>query len=149
MAKRKVGYTTGVFDLFHIGHLNILKRAKQHCDYLIVGVTTDEEAKRIKNKVPVICFEERKQIVESIRYVDLVVPEDNEDKKIAWEKLKFDVIFKGSDWQGSKKWNDYESFFKPRGVEVVYFPYTEGTSSTMLREVLHKIINREETNVRR
>lgn len=140
MQNKKIGYTTGVFDLFHIGHLNVLKRAKEQCDYLIVGVTTDEEVKRIKNKIPVICFEERKQIVESIIYVDQVVPENNADKITAWEELKFDVIFKGSDWKGSKKWNTYEDFFKPRGVEVVYFPYTEGTSSTQLRKVLETIL---------
>ena len=141
MTKRIVGYTTGVFDLFHIGHLNILKRAKENCDYLIVGVTTDEEAYRIKNKIPVICYEERKQIVEAIKYVDLVVSEDNTDKRLAWERLRFDVIFKGSDWTGTQIWNDYEDFFKPRGVEVVYFPYTVGTSSTKLREVLDKVTN--------
>ena len=145
MKKWKVGYTTGVFDLFHIGHLNILKRAKQQCDYLIVGVTTDEEAKRIKNKAPVIGFEERKQIVEAIKYVDLVVPEDNTDKKLAWEKYKFDVILKGSDWQGTKQWEDYEDFFRLKGVEVVYFPYTQGTSSTKLRDVLDKLINENQS----
>lgn len=141
MLKGKVGYTTGVFDLFHIGHLNILKRAKEECDYLIVGVTTDEEVKRIKNKAPVICFEERKQILEAIKYVDQVVPENDADKIKAWEELKFDVIFKGSDWKGSDKWNSYELFFRQKGVEVVYFPYTEGTSSTKLRKVLDKIMN--------
>ena len=114
MSKEKIGYTTGVFDLFHIGHLNILRRAKEQCDFLIVGVTTDEEVNRIKDKVPVICFEERKQIVESIRYVDQVVAEDNTDKIEAWERLKFDIIFKGSDWQGSNKWNHYENFFQTK-----------------------------------
>ena len=143
LKKFKIGYTTGVFDLFHIGHLNILKRAKEQCNYLIVGVTTDEEVKRIKNKLPVICFEERKQIVESIKYVDQVVPEDDVDKIKAWGELKFDVIFKGSDWKGSDKWNAYESFFIPKGVEVIYFPYTEGTSSTKLREALDIIMSKE------
>lgn len=140
MRKGKVGYTTGVFDLFHIGHLNILKRAKAQCDYLIVGVTTDEEVERVKNKVPVICYDERKKIVESIKYVDQVVPEDNVDKIKSWEELDFDVIFKGSDWKGSVQWNTYEDFFNPRGVEVVYFPYTSGTSSTKMRRVLDTIL---------
>lgn len=134
----QIGYTTGVFDLFHIGHLNILKKAKEQCDYLIVGVTTDDEVLRIKNKVPFICYEERKQIVESIKYVDKVVPETNADKIAAWEEFRFNVIFKGDDWKGSKKWNDYEVFFKSKGVEVVYFSYTDGISSTKLKEILEK-----------
>lgn len=134
----QIGYTTGVFDLFHIGHLNILRKAKEQCDYLIVGVTTDDEVLRIKNKVPFICYEERKQIVESIKYVDKVVPETNADKIAAWEEFRFNVIFKGDDWKGSQKWNDYEVFFKSKGVEVVYFSYTDGISSTKLKEILEK-----------
>lgn len=140
MKRFKIGYTTGVFDLFHIGHLNILKKAKSQCDYLIVGVTTDEEVIKIKNKVPIINFEERKAIVESIKYVDLVVEESNTDKIKAWEKYKFDVIFKGSDWKGSKTWDDYETKFIKEGVRVVYFPYTQGTSSEKLRKVLDRIL---------
>ena len=140
MKKYKIGYTTGVFDLFHIGHLNILKRAKSQCDYLIVGVTTDEEAMRLKNRKPVINFEERKAIVESIKYVDLVVPEDDSDKIKAWERYKFNVIFKGSDWKGTEKWNYYEKYFCSKGVDVVYFPYTHDISSTKLRDVLDKIM---------
>ena len=102
----KIGYTTGVFDLFHVGHLNILKKAKEHCDYLIVGVTTDEEVERVKNKRPFISYEERAQIVEAIRYVDRVVPENDTDKLNAWEQLKFHRIFKGDDWKGTEKWNN-------------------------------------------
>jgi glycerol-3-phosphate cytidylyltransferase len=143
MKKYKIGYTTGVFDLFHIGHLNILKKAKEQCEYLIVGVTTDEEVMRLKNKVPVISFEERIAIVESIKYVNLAVPEYNADKIRAWEEYKFDVIFKGSDWKGSQKWDNYEKFFRSKEVEVVYFQYTQSTSSTRLRDVLDKIINNE------
>ena len=143
MKRFKVGYTTGVFDLFHIGHLNILRRAKSQCEYLIVGVTTDEEVIRIKNKIPVIKYKERKAIVESIKYVDLAVPENDVNKIKAWEEYKFDAIFKGSDWKGSQKWNDYEKYFSSKGVEVVYFSYTEGTSSTKLRSVLDKITNGE------
>lgn len=133
-----VGYATGVFDLFHIGHLNVLERSKQNCDYLIVGVTTDKEVERVKKKRPIISQEERKAILEAIKYVDEVVYEDDTDKIKAWEELKFDRIFKGDDWKGSQLWNEYEKFFESKDVEVIYFPYTEGTSSTYLREVLDK-----------
>lgn len=133
MDKKIIGYTTGVFDLFHIGHLNILKNAKSFCDYLIVGVTTDEEVMRVKNKVPIICFEDRKAIVGSIKYVNRVVEENDTDKIAAWRKYKFDIIFKGSDWKGTEKWIKYEESFKKLGVKIVYFPYTNGTSSTELR----------------
>jgi glycerol-3-phosphate cytidylyltransferase len=135
-----IGYTTGVFDLFHIGHLNILKNAREYCDYLIVGVTTDEEVLRIKNRKPIIPYEERVKIVESIKFVDKAVPEDNADKILAWHEHKFDIIFKGDDWKGTPKWLRYEEEFSKLGVQVRYFPYTEGTSSTTLREVLAKIL---------
>lgn len=137
-----IGYTTGVFDLFHIGHLNILKKAKSECDYLIVGVTTDEEVERVKNKKPIIPFEERVQIVEAIKYVDQVVPENNTDKLLAWETLKFNRIFKGDDWKGTPKWNRYEEEFSKNDVEVVYFSYTKGTSSTQIREVLQMTLDK-------
>lgn len=139
----KIGYTTGVFDLFHVGHLNILKKAKEHCDYLIVGVTTDEEVERVKNKRPFISYEERAQIVEAIRYVDRVVPENDTDKLNAWDQLKFHRIFKGDDWKGTEKWNKYEEEFKKRNVDVVYFSYTKGTSSTQIRQVLQLSINKQ------
>lgn len=142
MSNKIIGYTTGVFDLFHVGHLNILKKAKENCDYLIVGVTTDEEVMRVKNRKPVISFKERKDIVEAIRYVDKVVSEENTDKIKAWENLQFDIIFKGSDWKGSEKWNNYETFFESKKVSVKYFKYTEGTSSTYLRKVLNEIAKR-------
>lgn len=137
-----IGYTTGVFDLFHIGHLNILKKAKSECDYLIVGVTTDEEVERVKNKRPIIPFEERAQIVEAIKHVDKVVPEEDTDKLTAWNTLKFDRIFKGDDWKGTPKWNKYEEEFAKRNVEVVYFSYTKGTSSTQIREVLQMTLDK-------
>lgn len=136
----EVGYTTGVFDLFHIGHLNILKNAGKKCDYLIVGVTSDEEAFRKKGKYPIIPFAERLEIVNSIVHVDRAVEEDDTNKKLAWEAYKFDKIFKGSDWEGTELWNAYENYFGKRGVEVVYFPYTKGTSSTKLREVLDQVM---------
>tara|TARA_B100002052_G_C15656572_1_gene495278 strand:- start:24 stop:458 length:435 start_codon:yes stop_codon:yes gene_type:complete len=131
-----VGYTTGVFDLFHIGHLNILRRAKEKCDKLIVGVTTDELLQVYKNKSPIIPFEERISIVKSIKYVDEVVPQENMDKMSHWEKLKFNVVFVGDDWQNTDKWNKIESDFNDVGVAVVYFPYTKGTSSTLINDIL-------------
>lgn len=137
--KYKIGYTTGVFDLFHIGHLNILQRAKEQCDYLIVGVSTDELVKEYKNKKVIIPFNERKRIVENIKFVDKVVPQISMDKKLAWFQYNFDVIFVGSDWKGTIKWIEYEKQFKEVGVDVVYFPYTLGTSSTILRNVLNNI----------
>lgn len=136
---KKIGYTTGVFDLFHIGHLNILKRAKLECDYLIVGITTDELALSAKNKKPVIPFPERMEIIESIKFVDEVVPQTNYDKIEAWNNLKFDLMFVGNDWKGTDKWNQIEKDFNECGVEIIYFSYTSHTSSTILREVLDKI----------
>lgn len=136
MKKYKIGYTTGVFDMFHVGHLNILKNAKENCDYLIVGVSTDENVQSYKHKTPVIPYEERKKIVESIKYVDEVVPQENMDKFEAWEKLKFNVIFHGNDWKNTSMYNEMENKLKDVGVEFVYFDYTQGTSSTILREKL-------------
>ena len=131
-----VGYTTGVFDLFHIGHLNILRRAKEKCDKLIVGVTTDELLQVYKNKRPIIPFEERISIVKAIKYVDEAVPQEDMDKISHWEKLKFNVVFVGDDWQNTDKWNKIESDFNDIGVDVVYFPYTKGTSSTLINDIL-------------
>lgn len=134
MKKYKVGYTTGVFDLFHIGHLNILKKAKEQCEYLIVGVSTDELVFNYKNKYPIIPHEERMDIVNSIKYVDKVIPQINRNKFEAWEKVKFDVMFVGDDWKGTDIFNKLELKFKQVGVDIVYFPYTQGTSSTILRK---------------
>jgi glycerol-3-phosphate cytidylyltransferase len=132
-----------VFDLFHIGHLNILKKAKEQCDYLIVGVSTDEVVQGYKKKTPVIPFEERIAIVEAVKYVDEVVPQKSMDKFEAWEKLKFDAIFHGDDWKGSKMYEEIEKKFSAVGVEMVYFPYTKGTSSTILGEVLTSVLNEQ------
>lgn len=140
MKKYKIGYTTGVFDLFHIGHLNILRRAKESCEYLIVGVTTDELVS-YKNKVAVIPFEERIEIVKSIRYVDQVVPQTSMDKMAAWEKFRFNAMFVGSDWKGTERWIQLEKEFSAIGVDIVYFPYTQTTSSTKLREALDIILS--------
>ncbi|GHG69260.1 cytidyltransferase [Alishewanella longhuensis] len=137
-----IGYTTGVFDLFHIGHLNLLRNAKAMCDKLIVGITTDDLV-AYKNKKAVINFEERMEIVRAIEYVDAVVPQESMDKFAAWEKLKFDVIFVGDDWFQSEKWQDIEHQFTSVGVRIVYFPYTKGTSSTLINDVLVKLRNDE------
>jgi len=135
--KKIIGYTTGVFDMFHIGHLNILKRAKEQCDYLIVGVSTDEVVEEYKKKTPIIKFEERIAIVEAIKYVDEVVPQTTMDKMEAWKQLKFDVMFHGSDWKGSDMYNHIIEKFNNVGVKVIFLPHTEGVSSTLLTEVLY------------
>lgn len=119
--------------MFHIGHLNILKKAKELCDYLIVGVTTDELSFKRKNKYPIICQEERVAIVEAIKYVDRAVLQTNMDKFSAVKELNADVVFVGSDWKGTPSWIEYEKEFAKIGCEVVYFDYTEGISSTILR----------------
>ena len=134
MEKYKIGYTTGVFDLFHIGHLNILKRAKERCEYLIVGVSTDEVVESYKGKKPVIPFEERVEIVKAIRYVDEVVAQTTMDKIEAWNRLHFDALFHGSDWKGSNMYDAIEKKLKEAGVDMVFLPHTEGISSTMLTD---------------
>ncbi len=130
----KLGYTTGVFDLFHVGHLNILKKAKEHCEILIVGVSTDELVKEYKSKLPVIPHHERIEIVGGIKYVDMVVPQTNRDKFSSWERLKFDVMFVGDDWKGNPLFNEVEKKFNDVDVDIVYFPYTKGVSSTELKQ---------------
>lgn len=137
--KKIIGYTTGVYDMFHIGHLNILKKAKENCDYLIVGVTTDELSLKRKNKTPIVPLEERMKIISAIKYVDQVVIQDTMDKKKALEKYKFQKMFVGSDWKGTEKWNKLEKEFAELGAEIVYFEYTKNTSSTVLREKLNLI----------
>ena len=135
---KKIGYTSGVYDLFHIGHLNILKRAKLECDHLIVGVTTDELCISVKNQKPFIPFQERMDLVGSVKYVDEVVPQTNYDKMEAWNNLKFDKMIVGDDWKGTDQWNQIEKEFSQYGVEIIYFPYTSHTSSTVLRKILLK-----------
>lgn len=135
---KTIGYTTGVYDLFHIGHLNLLKKARLECDYLIVGVSTDELSESRKGKRPIIPFVERLEIVEHIKFVDEVVPQINMDKMEAWNNLRFDKMFVGDDWKGTDKWNKIEKEFGEVGVEVIYFPYTQHTSSSKLRAVIEK-----------
>jgi len=138
MKKSRIGYTTGVYDMFHVGHLNILRRAKEQCDYLIVGVSTDELVESYKNKKPVIPFEDRAKIIEAIRYVDKVVPQTTMNKYDAWKEYRFDVIFHGDDWKNSQLYNEIEKKLRNEGVEFVYFPYTKGVSSSVLREKVNK-----------
>ena len=139
MKKYKVGYTTGVYDMFHIGHLNILRRAKEQCEYLIVGVSTDELVAEYKHKKPIIPYEERIEIVKAIKYVDKVVPQTSMDKLLAWEELHYDALFHGSDWKGSDMYDEIEAKLKSVGAEMVFLPHTDGTSSTLLSEKLNKI----------
>ena len=136
--KMVLGYTSGVYDLFHIGHLNLLKNAKGLCDKLIVGVSVDKLVE-YKHKHPVIPFEERIEIVRSCKYVDAAIPQEELDKYKMWEKLHFDILFVGDDWYNSTSWKEMEEKFNKVGVQVVYFPYTKGTSSTILNETLKKI----------
>lgn len=133
-----IGYTSGVFDMFHIGHLNILKKAKERCDYLIVGVSTDDVVENYKHKKPIIPFEERAEIVKAIKYVDEVVPQTSMDKIEAWNKYHFNILFHGDDWKGSQMYNDIEEALRCVGCEVVFLPHTDGISSTILRDKINK-----------
>ena len=132
MKKYKVGYTTGVFDMFHVGHLNIIEKAKEQCEYLIVGVSPDEVVQEYKHKTPVIAFEQRKKIVEAIRYVDLVIPEENWEQKINdVKKYEIDVVVMGDDWAGSTKFDYLKEY-----CDVVYLPRTKGISTTQIKKEL-------------
>ena len=133
-----IGYTTGVYDLFHIGHLNLLKNARGLCDKLIVGVTVDKLVE-YKNKRSVIPFEERIEIVRNIKWVDAAIPQESLDKFDAWEKLHFDILFVGDDWYNAPSWRAMEEKFKTVGVRVVYFPYTKGISSTIISHALRTL----------
>ena len=130
-----IGYTAGVFDLFHIGHLNLLRNAKGMCDRLIVGVSTDELVK-YKGKTPVIPFCDRIEIIRNLRCVDAVVAQENMDKLQMCKKLKANVMFVGDDWYKSEKWQEYEKEFASEGIRIVYFPYTKNVSSTQISKAL-------------
>lgn len=136
-----IGYTTGVYDMFHIGHLNIIKKAREQCDYLIVGVSTDELVQKEKSKTPVIPFDERAAIVSALKYVDMVVEQSDKDKFSAWKKYKFNKMFVGSDWQGTPQWKKYEEQLLPIGVEIVYLPHTDGISSTDLTKLIKTMLD--------
>ncbi len=132
----RIGYAPGAYDLFHVGHLNILRHARERCDHLVAGVVSDEMLERTKGRRPVVPLEERMEIVRHVRYVDQVHAETVPDKLDTWRELRFDVFFKGDDWRGTAKGRDLERRFAEVGVEVVYFPYTMHTSSTALRRAL-------------
>lgn len=137
MKKYKVGYTAGVFDLFHVGHLNLLERCKQMCDYLIVGVCDDDYVKNIKHKEPVFKEDERVRILNALKCVDraeLVNFEITDDKMFALKKFHFDVLFSGDDWKGSERYNKTEADFSKVGVSIEYLPYTKGISSTDIKK---------------
>ncbi len=135
--KYKIGYTSGVFDMFHVGHLNILRKAKEQCELLVVGVSTDEVVESYKHKLPIIPFQDRLAIVQAIRYVDEVIPQDTMDKMEMWNEVHFDVMFHGDEWKGTSLYNKYEEEFAKVGVKIEYLSHTEGISSTILRDRLN------------
>ena len=133
-----IGYTTGVFDLFHIGHVNILKKSKSLCDKLIVGVSKDKLVYKYKKKFPIIPEKERLKIVQNIKYVDYAIFQNSLDKFVNYRKLKFDIMFVGDDWFSTPKWKDLDERFREIGVKIVYLPYTKSTSSTLINKILDK-----------
>jgi glycerol-3-phosphate cytidylyltransferase len=133
-----IGYTSGVFDLFHVGHVNILRNAKAMCDRLVVGVSVDKLVS-YKGKNSVISFDERIEVVRSCRYVDLAVPQETLDKIDAWKRYRFNIMFVGDDWYKTEKWSDFESEFSRVGVRIIYFPYTNTTSSSLINETLNSL----------
>ena len=135
----RIGYAPGAFDLFHIGHLNLLRRAKECCDFLIAGVVADEVLIQRKKVTPVIPCAERLEIVRNVKFVDMALATMTNDKTETWRGLRFNVLFKGNDWQGTEKGNHLERSFAALGVDVVYFPYTRATSSSALRRTLRNI----------
>lgn len=142
MKRKIIGYTTGVFDLFHVGHVEILRKSKSLCDKLIVGVTSDKLVK-YKYKKAVIPYKERIKVVSSCQYVDVAVPQNNMDKISAYKKYKFDLMFVGDDWYNTKKWKEIEESFKKYKVRTIYFPYTKTTSSTKINITLKKLRNKK------
>jgi len=134
-----IGYTTGVFDMFHVGHLRLLKRAKTKCDYLIVGVSSDELVSEYKGKLPIIPLQHRMEIVSSVEFVDEVIIQHNRDKLAAFHAVGFDVMFVGDDWKGDPLWVKLEEDLAPFGAKICYFKYTEDVSSTRFRELLQAL----------
>jgi len=142
-----IGYTTGVFDLFHIGHLKLLKNAKGICDKLVVGVTVDELVK-YKGKKAMIPYEDRAEIVRSCKYVDAVIPQEDMDKLTACKKLGASYLFVGDDWYGTEKWKNYEKEFAETGIKIMYFPYTKGVSSTQIHKALTSVRNKKSQDLK-
>jgi glycerol-3-phosphate cytidylyltransferase len=142
LKKYKKGYLAGVFDLFHVGHLNLIRRAKDNCDYLIVGALADELVIKLKKNPPYISFEERKQILEAVRYVDEVVAvtEENHEKMKAWNLYHFDCLFSGDDYSGNPYWVEDQRSLQQVGSNIEFFPYTQSTSSTMIKAAISKTI---------
>ena len=132
-----IGYTQGTYDMFHIGHLNLLRNAKALCDFLVVGVNSDDLVKQYKGKSVIVPLAERMDIIGSVRFVDQVISCDSLDKMIAFEKVHFNKLFIGDDWKGNSRWEETGRIMKEVGVELVYLPHTQGTSSTMLRDKLN------------
>ncbi len=143
MSKKIIGYTTGVFDMFHIGHLHVLKKAKNHCDYLIVGVSSDELVENYKNKTPIIPFDHRLEIVSSLKFVDEVLVQSHRDKFQQFLDIGYDKLFVGDDWKDSEIFNKLEKSLSEHGAEIEYFPYTKEVSSTSFREILQDIYDDE------
>jgi glycerol-3-phosphate cytidylyltransferase len=141
--KKTVGYTTGVFDMFHIGHLHLLKKAKRHCDYLIVGVSSDELVKSYKNKTPIIPFEHRFEIVNGLDVVDEVVVQSHRDKIKQFHEIRYDLMFVGDDWKGSPLFNEVEAELNEHGASIIYFEYTKDVSSTQFTNILQDIYDSE------
>ena len=131
-----IGYTQGTFDMFHIGHLNLIKNAKRHCDYLVVGINADDLVESYKHKRPIIPLAERAEIVRAIKYVDEVIVTNTLDKKTIWETVRFDEIYIGDDWKGNDRWEKTRHEMEVLGAKLVFLPYTKDTSSTLLREKL-------------
>lgn len=139
MREKVIGFTAGTFDMFHIGHLNLLKNARSRCDYLIVGVNSDHLVEEYKGKKAVVPLQERMEIVRSVRYVDEVMQIDSLDKLISWKQKHYELLFIGDDWKGNERWKRTETQMAECGVRVIYLPHTEGTTSTLLREKLKGI----------
>ena len=147
MKEQVIGYTAGVFDLFHIGHLTLLKNAKGMCDKLIVGVTTDELV-QYKNKKPVIPFEERIEIIRNLKCVDAAVAQEDMDKLTMCKKLGAKLLFVGDDWYNTDKWKKYEEEFEKEGIKIIYFPYYKGTSSTLINKTLIELKGERENKLK-
>ena len=131
-----IGYTQGTFDMFHIGHLNLLRNARLQCDYLVVGINTDELVMKYKNKSAIVPLDERMDIVGSIKYVDDVIACETLDKMVAYKMIHFNKLFIGDDWKGNDRWIETGKMMAKIGVDLIYLPHTQGTSSTMLRDKL-------------